>query len=169
VVVNITASPMQVVQFTYIKGADYTRVGENIEANVRDYELRPGELFVEANGPGGPVIDHLKVPSAVANAARFNTTKPSKQALLNNLVLCMEKGTLQYDRVQMPQLDRDLRASQWEGHTPDSTMALGIALHDTQGICRRDRGRMRKIQYWGGGAPAGPGGNRHPLTPAHWG
>jgi hypothetical protein len=84
------------------------------------YTVYPGELIIEQNGIGDPVIENLKVP-----ATPFLTTELSKMNALKALQLIFEQYRMkaQWDARER----RALISCSWEDdHTADEVMSLAI-------------------------------------------
>jgi hypothetical protein len=83
----------------------------------------PGELWIESNGVGDPLIENLEV-----KATPFVTTARSKLQALQALQLLFEQGDL------LATFDARERAAligcSWDDdHTPDEVMSLAIFAH----------------------------------------
>ena len=123
-VLDVTERPYQIVGWRRKLGLPYPELQGEIEDLFATFG---GELYVEANGPGAPVIDNLRVP------AYATTTGPkSKTEMIAKLSVYLENGWLKFD--SLPQLDRELLMYQWDdkGLVQDSVMSLAIALYNVQ-------------------------------------
>ena len=114
---DVDTTPMVRVAFDRFERVPYPVMQQAIEARVRAY---PGQLLVESNGIGDPVIENLNVV-----ATPFLTTERSKLQALQALQLQFEHGRIQarWDARERAALV----ATTWDmAHTPDEVMSLAI-------------------------------------------
>lgn len=116
--------PYQRVAFERLERVPYPFIQQQIEARVQTY---PGELWIESNGIGDPLIENLEVP-----AEPFVTTAKSKVQALQSLQLLLERGELaaQWDARERAALI----ACAWDDdHTADEVMSLAIGAQQLVG------------------------------------
>lgn len=116
---DISREPYQRVAHERVERLPYPLIQEKIEARARAY---PGELWIESNGVGDPVIENLDVP-----AHPFVMTVKSKVQAIQSLQLLLE-----HDRIKALWTDqerRELLGYQWDDRAlvQDCVMSLAIA------------------------------------------
>jgi hypothetical protein len=109
--------PYRRVAFERLERIPYPKIQERIEARATAY---PGEVYVESNGIGDPVIENLNV-----KVEPFVTTARSKVQALEALQLLFEQGHI------LAQFDTRERAAfigcSWDDkHTADEVMSMAI-------------------------------------------
>ena len=124
IVLDITEPPYQIVAYVRRLGLPYPVLQTEIETL---FDRFGGELRIENNGPGEPVIDNLEIP-----AIGITTGPKSKVVMIAQLKAAVEGGNLRWRG--LPQLDREMRGYQWEDKSivQDSVMSLAIALSGAQ-------------------------------------
>jgi hypothetical protein len=118
-VTDISVLPFQRVHHERHERIPYPLIQEKIEYC---YRVWPGQLYIESNGPGDPVIENLDVP---ANA--FVTTARSKVQALQALALLLENRLLK--ALWTDQERKELTIYQWDDKNlvQDCVMSLAVA------------------------------------------
>lgn len=124
-VVDATAQPYQRVYHERMERVPYPIIQQRIEAVARRYG---GQLWVESNGVGDPVIENLAV-----RARPFVTTARSKLQALQALQLLLEQGALKARWTAQER--KELVAYTWNDQhlQQDCVMSLAIAADALQG------------------------------------
>lgn len=115
---DTTETPYQRVAHERVERVPYPVIQQMIEQRARAY---PGQLWVESNGIGDPVIENLDVP-----AQPFVTTAKSKVQAIQSFVLLLEQGRL---KAQWTAQERkELMLYQWDDRNlvQDCVMSLAI-------------------------------------------
>ncbi len=115
-----SARPYRRVAFERLERISYPLIQLHIAEVARRW---PGQLWIESNGPGDPLIENLDVP-----AIPFVTTAKSKLQALQALQLLFEQADI------LATFDSRERAAlvgcSWdENHTPDEVASLMIFAH----------------------------------------
>lgn len=115
---DLSVTPYQRVAHERVERVPYPIIQQMIEQRARTY---PGQLVVESNGVGDPVIENLNVP-----AQPFVTTARSKVQAIQSLQLLLEHDRLK--AAWTPQERRELVMYQWDDQrlTQDCVMSLAI-------------------------------------------
>ncbi len=115
---DVTAAPYQRVAHDRIERVPYPIIQDAIAARWRAYG---GQLWIESNGVGDPVIENLAAP-----AQPFVTTARSKVQAIQRLQLLLEQGRIKAQ--WSPQERRELLGYQWDdrGLVQDCVMSLAI-------------------------------------------
>jgi hypothetical protein len=110
-------APYRRVAFERLERVPYPLIQQRIVETMRDW---PGQLIIESNGVGDPLIENLDV-----YAVPFVTTARSKLQALQALQLLLEQGDIQaaWDARERAAL---IRCAWDEDHTPDEVMSLAI-------------------------------------------
>lgn len=116
--VDTTFKPYQRIAYDRIERASYPALQHMIASRLNAY---PGELVVESNGTGDPVIENLSVP-----ATPFLTTAKSKYNAIVALVWLLERKELK--AVWTKQERHELLNYRWDDAnlTQDCVMSLAI-------------------------------------------
>lgn len=122
-VVDVTATPRQVVQYVRLRGVPYPHLQKRIERMHSEY---PGPTVIEKNGPGEAVAENLEIRER--ELILFNTSGTSKARIIENLQIALEGRALQWDAIAWPQLDAEMRGYQVpdDNIVQDSVMSLAI-------------------------------------------
>lgn len=114
---DIAQTPYRRVAFERLERVPYPFIQQAIETQAKAY---PGQLVIESNGVGDPLIENLNV-----FAQPFVTTARSKVQALQALQLLFEQGNI---RASWDARERAaLIGCSWdEDHTPDEIMSLAI-------------------------------------------
>jgi hypothetical protein len=114
---DVSQKPYRRVDFDRLERVPYPLIQQRIEETARRW---PGQLVVESNGPGDPLIENLNV-----RAEPFLTTARSKMQALQALQLLFEQGDI---RATWDARERAaLIAESWDAdHTADETMSLAF-------------------------------------------
>lgn len=122
---DTSVEPYQRVAHDRLERMPYPVIQETIAARWRAYG---GQLWIESNGVGDPVIENLSAP-----AQPFVTTARSKVQAIQRLQLLLERGRLKAQWT--PQERRELLGYQWDDRdlVQDCVMSLAI------GAARLDR------------------------------
>lgn len=112
--------PYRRVAFERLERVSYPLIQQHISETARRW---PGQLWIESNGVGDPLIENLDVA-----AEPFITTARSKLQALQALQLLFEQGDIQaaWDARERAAL---IGCSWDETHTPDEVMSLAIFAH----------------------------------------
>lgn len=115
---DTTAEPVQRVAHDRLERLPYPLIQQRIEDRVRRY---PGQLVIESNGVGDPLIENLAV-----RATAFVTTARSKVQAIQALQLQLEQGRLK--ACWTPQERRELSNYAWDDRNlvQDCVMSLAI-------------------------------------------
>lgn len=115
---DVSAAPYQRVAHDRLERVPYPVIQDAIAARWRAYG---GQLWIESNGVGDPVIENLDAP-----AQPFVTTARSKVQAIQRLQLLLEQGRLKAEWT--PQERRELLGYQWDDRdlTQDCVMSLAI-------------------------------------------
>lgn len=115
--------PYRRVAFERLERVSYPVIQLHIAEAARRW---PGQLVIESNGVGDPLIENLAV-----HAEPFTTTARSKLQALQALQLLFEQGDIQatFDARERAAL---VGCSWDETHTPDEVMSLAIFAHIVQ-------------------------------------
>lgn len=118
-VLDVTTRPYQRVYHLRLERTPYPLIQQRIAETWRAYG---GDLWVESNGVGDPVIENLDVP-----AKPFVTTAKSKVQAIQALTLLLEQGDLR--AVWTAQERRELTQYRYDDAdlTQDCVMSLAIA------------------------------------------
>lgn len=121
-VLDITEFPYQVVAWERYEKLAYPVLQNHIERVAQTY---PGQVFIENNGPGEPVIDNLDI---VAHGQP--TTPKSKVAMISDTKQLLESGQLKWKG--LTQLDREMAGYMWDDRdiVQDCVMSLAIAVYN---------------------------------------
>jgi hypothetical protein len=134
-----------VVGYRRLLGQDYPAIQREIKAMHREY---PGPTVIEANSIGLPLIQNLRLPER--ELIEHTTTQASKQAMLTEIELLLQKQTLKIhpDFQQLLAELADYRLPD-DSLTQDSVMALGFAVANGEHAhARASGGRInRKLLY----------------------
>ena len=122
---DTSVEPYQRVAHDRLERIPYPVIQEAIAARWRAYG---GQLWIESNGVGDPVIENLAAP-----AQPFVTTARSKVQAIQRLQLLLERGRIK--AAWTPQERRELLGYQWDDRdlVQDCVMSLAI------GAARLDR------------------------------
>lgn len=122
---EIGQRPYRRVDFDRIERVSYPLIQQRIEAQAKRY---PGQLIIESNGIGDPVIENLNV-----HAEPFITTARSKLQALQSLQLLFEQGDI---RATWDARERAaLVGCAWDDpHTADEVMSLAIFAASFSGV-----------------------------------
>jgi hypothetical protein len=146
VVLDCTSDTIHVAHYERHIGLSYPDIGHRIEDVCRVYY--PAPCVIESNSMGAAVIGHLQVANRVIP---FATTQVSKARAIQALVSQMQRWELQYDRLDLPQLDAELRGYQLpdENVVQDSVMALAIGVDSApEAYSAKNRpGRVMSVLY----------------------
>lgn len=112
--------PYRRVAFERLERISYPLIQFHIAETARRW---PGQLWIESNGPGDPLIENMEVP-----ATPFVTTQKSKLQALQALQFLFEQADI---RAVFDSRERAaLVGCSWdEDHTPDEVMSLAIFAH----------------------------------------
>lgn len=115
---DLSVTPVQRVAHERVERVPYPVIQDMIATRLRAY---PGELLVESNGIGDPVIENLDV-----HAEPFVTTARSKVQAIQALQLLLEQERLK--AIWTPQERRELVGYQWDDRNlvQDCVMSLAI-------------------------------------------
>lgn len=143
IVLDVSVSPIQVVDYIRLRGVPYPSLGGIIERTHRRY---PGMTVIEKNNAGEAVAEHL--PIYPDECELFQTGGQNKPKIIEGLQFFLEKSGLQWDAESWPQLDGEMRTYQLpdKGIVQDSVMALAIGMWEAQeGInLRPSTGKVHK-------------------------
>lgn len=116
--IDITVRPFQRVKHARLERVPYPLIQQMIEERVQAY---PGELWIESNGVGDPLIENLAVP-----AQPFVTTARSKVQAIQALVLLMERQA--FKARWSPQERKELLLYRWDDKqlVQDCVMSLAV-------------------------------------------
>jgi len=114
---EISQRPYVRVDFDRLERVPYPLIQQRIEAQSKRW---PGQLIIESNGVGDPVVENLNV-----FATPFLTTARSKVQALQSLQLLLEQGDL---RATWDARERQALVNcAWDNeHTADEVMSLAI-------------------------------------------
>lgn len=114
---DISRTPYRRVDFERLERVPYPLIQQRIEAQARRW---PGQLIIESNGVGDPLIENLNV-----FAQPFVTTARSKLQALQALQLLFEQGNIQasWDARERAAL---IGCAWDDDHTADEIMSLAI-------------------------------------------
>lgn len=117
-VIDATERPFQRVYHERIERIPYPVIQDRLDAVADRW---PGQLIVESNGVGDPVIENLR-----HRATPFVTSSKSKVQAIQSLVLLLENGDLKAQWT--PQERRELKGYRWDdqGLVQDCVMSLAI-------------------------------------------
>lgn len=125
---DVTDEPFQRVAHERLERVPYPIIQQAIERRFNQYG---GELYIESNGPGDPVIENLTVP-----AQPFITSAKTKVQAIQALQLLLENGQLKAQWT--PQEKNELLLYQWDDKdlVQDCVMslAIGASVMKDQGI-----------------------------------
>jgi hypothetical protein len=126
---DTTQEPYQRVAHDRLERVPYPLIQQAIEARARAY---PGQLWIESNGVGDPVIENLAVRSEP-----FVTTARSKVQAIQSLQLLLEKQRIKAKWT--PQERRELLGYQWDDRAlvQDCVMSLAIGAAQIERSIRR--------------------------------
>lgn len=115
---DITVDPYQRVAHERLERLPYPLIQQRIEERARTY---PGQLIIESNGIGDPLIENLNV-----RATPFLTTAKSKVQALQTFQMLLEQG--RYKAIWTKQERKELIQYQWDDGnlTQDCVMSLAI-------------------------------------------
>mgnify|MGYP001128696678 CR=1 FL=1 len=129
ITIQVTDEKARIVRLERLKLLDWAVVIEKIKQRQRDC---PGQLVVDATGLGDVVVEQLSEyhPQPVI------FTPATKANLLTNVELFHARGTIAYDRWELPDgpgrvwsLEDELRAARWDDNNEcDALMSLALAL-----------------------------------------
>ncbi len=123
ITVDVTAKPWQVVAYERLLRAPFAVTQAKIDERANLYG---GEIWVESNSIGDPVIEGL-----TCSVRPFVTTQRSKADMLTRLVRAVEQGEI---KCGVPQVLSELKSYQWDDAAlvQDSVIALAIAVTNTR-------------------------------------
>lgn len=115
---DITEEPYQRVAHERMERVPYPVIQQRINARGRKY---PGQVLVESNGIGDPVIENLEIP-----VTPFVTTSKTKVQAIQSAVLLLEHKRLKARWT--PQERKELMFYEWDDRnlTQDCVMSLAI-------------------------------------------
>ena len=137
---DVTAAPYQRVAHDRLERVSYPVIQDAIAARWRAYG---GQLWIESNGVGDPVIENLDAP-----AQPFVTTARSKVQAIQRLQLLLEQGRLK--AAWTPQERRELLAYQWDDRdlTQDCVMSLAIGAAQLDHVTPEPVATSYSVRTW---------------------
>ena len=123
ITVDVSEKPWQVVAYERLLRAPFAVTQAKIDERA---DLYGGEIWVESNSIGDPVIEGL-----TCSVRPFVTTQRSKADMLTRLVRAVEQGEI---KCGVPQVLSELKSYQWDDAAlvQDSVIALAIAVTNTR-------------------------------------
>jgi hypothetical protein len=139
----VDADTFDVVAYSRLRETPFPRMQSEAETI---HGLYPGTTWIEKNGPGEAVAENCDIVESQLEL--FHTSKPSKQRIISNLELLVEKHRLGYSANDVPQLDVEMRGYQVpdDAVIQDSVMSLAIACDDLVGAPKK--GKVGKVVTW---------------------
>ena len=115
---DLSTEPYQRVAHERVERVPYPVIQQLIEQRAARY---PGQVRIESNGVGDPVIENLRVP-----AQPFVTTARSKVQAIQALVLLMEQGNLKAKWTTQER--KELSIYQWDDHQIQQDCVMSLAI-----------------------------------------
>lgn len=145
VVIDVTATPMQVVEYVHLKGVPYPALQKRI---VRVHDMYPrGATIIEKNNAGEAVAENLE-GIRESELVLFDTGPRSKARIIEELQLALEGQDIQWSATAWPGLDNEVRGYQIpdDNIVQDSVIALAIGVANA--AVGYSTGRVGKILKW---------------------